>query len=254
MSAVSQHFACLLVHGLNGSPYDFHELADYLHTYDIATENVLLPGHDIPHEQAANFGWDDWLQAASERFDSLAQRYDRVAIVGHSMGGALALTIAEQNPRVCALVTLCAPVETRPGLLPLVEVGRHIFPYFPIFLEDIRDPIERRTYRRRKVTLWGAVAPLHTLLQALPDVRENLESVMCPTLIVAARNDHVVPARDGRYVFNHIGAPDKELLVLERSWHVVTRDVERHVVADRVAAFLTRVRKELMPPAIEAEN
>ena len=233
--------ACLLVHGLNGSPYDMKDLATHLQQHGIAAETVLLPGHDIHHRPAARFGWDDWLGAVRQRFDDLAQRHEKVTIVGHSLGGALAISVAAHDPRVAAIATLCAPMELYPGLHSLLNVSRHITPYFPIFREDISDRVERTTYRRRKVTNMIPIAPLRTLLRALPAVRVALTRITCPVLVIAARNDHVVPMRDGLFVYQHIGSPDKELVILDRSWHMVTRDVEREAVATNVTAFLLRV-------------
>jgi carboxylesterase len=88
------------------------------------------------------------------------------------------------------------------------------------------------------VTQWVSLAPLHTLLQVLPALRQELPKVQCPTLLIAARNDHIVPVRDSYITYNAISARQKQLFVLERSWHVVTRDVERHIVTDHILRFL----------------
>ncbi|HKD74238.1 MAG TPA: alpha/beta fold hydrolase, partial [Ktedonobacterales bacterium] len=192
--------------------------------------------------------WQDWLHAAMERFDQLARRYHHVAVVGHSMGGALALTLAARDRRVAGIATLCAPAEMHPALPPLVRIGRHVVPYIPIISEDISDRVERRLYRQRKMAIWAPVAPIHTLMEALPRVRAELAQVICPALVVAARRDHVVPMRDGLFVHQNIGSADKELIILERSWHVVMRDVERENISTRILAFLDRLTHR--PPGV----
>ncbi len=236
--------ACLLLHGLYGSPYDFKDFALHLQQHGIAPHNLALPGHDIHHRQAARFGWQDWLHAAAERFDQLAKRYRHVAVVGHSMGGALALALAARDRRVAGIATLCAPMELHRALPSLVRIGKHVIPYIPILSEDISDRAERRLYRQRKVSLWAPVAPIHTLLQALPRLRADLAHIACPALVVAARRDHVVPMRDSLFVHKHIGSAEKELVILERSWHVVMRDVERESVAARIMTFLERLTRK----------
>lgn len=234
--------ACLLVHGLNGLRYDFDEIAVQLQARGYGAAQVLLPGHEVHHRVASNYGWDDWTAEVQQQFDALAQRYRRVVVIGHSMGGALALHLATREPRVTAVAALCAPTALHAGLVPVVRLGRYLMPFIPVFREDISDPWERHTYRRRKVTQWVSLAPLHTLLQVLPALRQDLHRVQCPTLLIAARNDHVVPVHDAYIIYNAISARHKQLFVLERSWHVVTRDVERDIVTDHILHFLEGLR------------
>lgn len=234
--------ACLLVHGLNGIRYDFDDIAAHLRTEGFATEQVLLPGHEVHAHVARKFGWRDWTRAVQEHFNHLAARHRRVVVIGHSMGGALALHLAAREPRVAAVAALCAPTALHPGLMPIIRFSRRVLPYMPVVREDIRDPVERRAYRHHKVSQWVSLAPLHTLLQELPAVRASLPQVQCPTLLIGARNDHVVPIRDAYIIYNSIGSRHKQLFVLERSYHVVTRDVEREIVTDHIMAFLERMR------------
>jgi len=241
---LSPAIVCLLVHGLNGIRYDFDEIAQVLRAHGYAADQLLLPGHEVHAREARQYGWDDWAAALQTRFEELLTQYARVVVIGHSMGGSLALSLAERDPRVTALVSLCAPTHLHASLVPIVRLGRYVLPYLPIMREDISDRAERHTYRRRKTSQWMTLAPLHTLLQVLPLVRENLGRVHCPTLVVAARNDHVVPVRDAYTIFERIATPHKQLVILEKSWHVVTRDVESDLVAEHILHFLHHLDAE----------
>jgi carboxylesterase len=242
MDSPPQDVAVLLVHGLNGLRYDFDDVAAHLRTQGYAAEQVLLPGHEVHARVAINYGWQDWTQAVAEHFNDMAGRYRRVVVVGHSMGGALALHLAARDHRVAAVATLCAPAMLHPGLFPLVRFARYLMPFMPILREDISDPRERRMYRSRKVSQWVSVAPMHTLLAVLPALRDDLAHVCCPTLVMGARNDHVVPLRDAAIIYYGIASRRKKIIVLNRSWHVVTRDVERHIVTDHLVNFLATMR------------
>ncbi len=242
MNVSESPIACLLIHGLNGSPYDFHELELLLSRNNYVVENMLLPGHDIHHFEAIRFGWKDWYGAVQRHFEKLSLRHKQIVLIGHSMGGSLALKLAAQIPTIAGIVSLCAPTELHQSLYPIVRFGRYILPYFPILREDIRDSAERQHYRKHKITQWAAMAPLHTLLLALPELRADLPKIHCPALIIGARNDHVVPLRDAHYIYSHISSPDKDLIILNQSWHVVTRDVEQGVVESQVKAFLSHIQ------------
>lgn len=230
--------ACLLLHGINGSPYDLEGLAEHLRGRGIAAHTILLPGHQVDARAARAYGWEQWLESAQAAFDDLARDHRRVSVLGHSMGAALGLSLAARDERVAALVALCPPVAVHPAWLPLVSVSHHVLPFLPKIYEDIRGHRERWEYMKRPHPYIVAARPLLSLLRALPDVRASIPQVRCPTLVMAARHDHVVPARDGEFVYRHLGSATKEFVMLEYSWHIVTHDIERRLVFDRVTSFL----------------
>ncbi|MBA3825120.1 MAG: alpha/beta fold hydrolase, partial [Ktedonobacterales bacterium] len=123
--------ACLLVHGLNGIRYDFDEIAQVLQDHGYATDQLLLPGHEVHAREARQFGWNDWSDALRDRFEEMLKQHARVVVIGHSMGGSLALSLAERDPRVAALVSLCAPTHLHASLVPIVRLGRYVLPYLP---------------------------------------------------------------------------------------------------------------------------
>lgn len=240
MAAGDTSPAALLVHGFNGEPLDMEELEEHLRGLGFATHNLLLPGHGARVQDLARRTWRDWEEAVAAATTRLLDRHARVVLIGHSMGGALSLHTAANEPRVAGVAALCPPLRMHPGEVPIVAVGRHVTPYLPTFREDVRDPGARVRYARRAYR-WTPLPAVHSFFSALPVLREELERVRCPTLIVCARHDHVVPARDGMEIFERLGAADKDLLVLDQSYHVITKDVERHIVFERVGAFTTRV-------------
>ena len=81
------------------------------------------------------------------------------------------------------------------------------------------------------------LGPLASFIRALPDVRHHLTKVTCPALIVCARHDHVVPARDGIEAFSRLGSVQKQLLILARSFHAVLHDVEQELVECTIESF-----------------
>jgi carboxylesterase len=59
--------------------------------------------------------------------------------------------------------------------------------------------------------------------------------------VICARHDHVVPARDGLLTFALLGSSEKELLILEHSYHEVLHDVEQSLVEERICRFCIRL-------------
>ena len=228
---------CLLMHGFNGEPLDMDELASELRAAGFATRLLLLPGHGTTARDFAAHGWDDWLAAAREAAAEARRSHDVVFVVGHSLGAALALAVAANNQEIAGVVALCPPTRLNPRLGRLAARLRDIVPYIPSWGEDVRDRLGARRRYARNAYRWTALRTIHSLFKALPGLRASLPAVRCPALVIAARHDHVVPARDGAEAFALLSSERKELVILDRSFHAVTKDVERHDVFQRTVRF-----------------
>ncbi|HEX6818805.1 MAG TPA: alpha/beta fold hydrolase [Ktedonobacterales bacterium] len=241
---------CILVHGFNGEPVDMCELEASLAARGFATTTLLLPGHGTSVRDFAAARWEHWADAVNAEVRAALARGERVIPIGHSMGGALAFAAAEREPGVAGVVALCAPIALDTG--PRGSATRRyrwLPPYVLSLGDDVRDRVGvRRRYERHAYRL-VPLATARSLFDALPAVRDLLPAVTCPTLLIYARNDHVVPLKDGIAAYKCIGAQDKQLAVLPRSFHAVTKDVERHLVCERVTAFCERLRAAALPPA-----
>jgi carboxylesterase len=188
----------------------------------------------------------DWSGAVEGAARELLREYRRLLVLGHSMGAALALHLAAREARVAGVAALTPPLRMFPGQFEFAARMRHVLPYLPTIREDVYDPGARLRYDRRAYH-WTPLAAAHSLFSRLPQLRGELAHVHCPALIVVARKDHVVPAGDGIEIFRRLGTNDRELLVLERSYHVVMKDVEREEVFARVEAFAQRVATQPAP-------
>src|SRR5437763_4019418 len=113
-------------------------------------------------------------------------------------------------------------------------------PFTPLVLRvrvDVRDPDARRRYTR-DVYHWTPMQPVASMLQFLPTLRAELPQVTAPALIMISIHDHVVPARDGREIYRHIGSKEKHLVTFYRSYHVIMKDYDREEVLAKTTAFI----------------
>lgn len=228
----------LLIHGLNGSLHDMEELADFLASRGMIAENMLLPGHGLHVRELMPLGWTDWAEAVYSELRSLKQRCDIVFLVGHSLGGALALHVAAHE-EVGGVVAMCAPLHLHPMTRYAVRFAKYITPLLPTLREDVRDPEARRRYTR-DVYRWTPMRPVESMLQFLPTLRSELPGITVPALVMTSIHDHVVPARDGREIYRQLGSREKHLVTFHRSYHVITKDHDRDEVFTKTYAFIRR--------------
>ena len=102
-----------------------------------------LPGHgtrwqDADHAPAGT----DWYGEVERAFDDLRGRCDQVFVMGLSMGGTLALRLAEQRPDEVAGLVLVNPsvLTQRKDVSCLLPVLRLVVPAFPGIGSDIKKP------------------------------------------------------------------------------------------------------------------
>jgi carboxylesterase len=121
--------AALLIHGFPGSPAEIRPLAQAIHDAGWTARGMLLPGFGAQIETLPERTIREWLDAVREEYFTLRQRHETVALVGYSMGAALAITLAAQvDPKPEALVLL-APFWTLDGWLwKMLPALRILFP------------------------------------------------------------------------------------------------------------------------------
>jgi carboxylesterase len=89
--------AALLLHGLVGTPAEMRPLAEQLHQMGWTVDVPLLPGHGSEIDRLFETGADAWAAKVRESLDRLCAAHSPVVVVGHSVGGALALQIVAEH-------------------------------------------------------------------------------------------------------------------------------------------------------------
>jgi carboxylesterase len=75
-----------------------------------------------------------------------------------------------------------------------------------------------------------------------------LAELDCPLLVIHAREDEITRLTSVQALFAALPQQDKELAVLENSYHMVTIDNDRHEVAALLERFVKRVSAGLDVP------
>ncbi len=208
---------------------------------------VRLAGHGTTPEDLARTGWRDWLASAERGLAALRATAPRTVVVGMSLGSLLALVLAAaRRQHVAGIVCAGTPLrlaDRRTALLRSLQwlpPLRRRFAVLPKGGRDISDPVARAASRTYDVMPLPAVLELLALRRV---ARRALRDVMQPALLLHGRHDHNAPVSNVALLRRRLGSPHVESHVLERSWHVVTEDVERDLVAQLTIAFLERLER-----------
>jgi carboxylesterase len=231
------HVGVLLLHGLTGSTASMRPWGDYLAAQGYTVSAPRLPGHGTTWQELNTTRWADWYAEAERAFDDLRSRCDRVVVGGLSMGGALALGLAERRGDEVAGLVLVNPGLTNTNPARHVRhVLKHLVPSFPAIRNDIKKPgQDEHAYER---TPLKAAA---SLMDAWPELIRDLPKVTQPVVMYRSREDHIVDPASGRHVMTRVSSTDLTEHVLENSYHVATLDNDAELVFEGSAAFIERV-------------
>jgi carboxylesterase len=78
----------------------------------------------------------------------------------------------------------------------------------------------------------------HELLKLIRRVRRLLADLTCPLLIIHSTGDQTIAPDSAQYTYERAAFPDKELVTLHNSGHVITVDSEWKTVAEKTYAFI----------------
>jgi pimeloyl-ACP methyl ester carboxylesterase len=198
-----------------------------------------LPGHG----RSAGEGCDSieaYADTVMAFIDTLS--LENIVLIGHSMGGAIAQTLALRH---LSQLTALVLIGTSASLRVSDAILGQILPDFEQAIRTINQFAWAATTptqmvdRGRDLLAQTAPTVLHNDFSAcnLFDVRDQLSRISLPTLVVAGTEDKLTPPKNGRFLADHI--PQAQFTLLEGAGHMMMVEKPGETAA-AVALFLGR--------------
>jgi carboxylesterase len=210
----------LLCHGFTGSPQSLRPWAEYLAQAGLSVSLPRLPGHGTTWQEMARTRWEDWYAEVDRAFNDLQGRCDELFVMGLSMGGCLALRLAEtRGPAVRGLVLVNPSLTADTKLILLAPVVKLFVRSLKGIASDISKPgADEVGYDRVPVR---AAATLPGLWRA---TQRHLADLTQPILAYHSVTDHVVGPASMKLLRQAVPAGQLEVRDLAGSYHVATLD------------------------------
>jgi carboxylesterase len=233
----------VLSHGFTGSPQSLRPWAEHLAAAGLTVRLPRLPGHGTRWQDLNDTRWPDWYGEVERAFDDLRGRCRQVFAMGLSMGGTLALRLAQQRPDEVAGLVLVNPslATERKDVKYALPVLHRIVPALAGIASDIRKPGSTELAYART-----PLKAMHSLSRLWPLVAADLGRVTAPVLLFRSRVDHVVEPLSGRLLREGARSTEVTEVILEESYHVATLDNDAPVI---FAGSLEWVRQHTSAPA-----
>jgi carboxylesterase len=233
MSAAGDEHGVLVLHGFTATPHSMRGLAEAFAAAGYTVELPLLPGHGTSIEDMEATAWADWAKAVEATYAGLAARVADVIVVGLSMGGTLAATLAVEHPEIIGAVLVNPLIEAPdPDLLAALQaMAAAGETRIEGIGSDIADPDST------ELSYAGTpIAPLVSLLEHTVTLPDRLGDLRCPVLLLTSAQDHVVAPSSSDVLAARAAGP-VERVALERSYHVATLDFDKDLIERRTVDF-----------------
>lgn len=216
----------LMVHGFTGSPFSMRPWGEYLAEHGLTVVGPRLPGHGTRWQEMNLTRWQDWYGEAERGFDRLRSACEQVFVMGLSMGGTLALRLAEERgDDVAGVVTVNPSLLTLRRDAKLLPLLANVVPSIKAIGDDIKKPgVTEHAYDRTPLRAAVSLAHLWKVTAA------DLGKVTQPLLTFRSAEDHIVEAANGRLLLSAVGSDDVREVVLEDSYHVATLDHDAELI------------------------
>ncbi len=240
--------AVLLLHGFTSTPASMTPWAAHLAADGFRVRVPLLPGHGTSWKNMNRTRWTDWYAEVSRALDDLLILGQPVFVAGLSMGGCLALRLAEERPRDVSGLMLVNPSVLDPAKrLFAAPVLKHLIGSVAGIKSDIKKPgVVEEGYDR------VPLRALDSLRRLWKVTRADLGRVRCPVVVHRSAVDHVVPALSGHTVVQQVASLDVTEHVLADSYHVAVLDHDAERIFDDSSAWMRRLLRDppdVVPPS-----
>lgn len=233
-SADGGRIGVLLSHGFTGSPASMTPWGKHLAEEGYTVRVPRLPGHGTTWKDMNRTRWDQWYAELDTALTELQSRCDKVVVAGLSMGGCLALRLAQQRPADVDALSLVNPAINLARFdVKLVPALQWIVPGMPGIGNDIKKPGgDEVGYDKTPLKA------LASQLKMWKDVRANLGKVTQPLIMFRSDEDHVVDITSKDLILAGVSSTVKEFVELKDSFHVATLDNDAPMIFERTSAFI----------------
>lgn len=246
--------AILMIHGIFGSPNQFSDMSEFFFHKGYTTQTILLPGHGGSTKDFADsrmYMWHGYVKLCVEK---LKDKYKKVVLIGHSMGGLLSIDMAA-NFGVDAIVLIGTPtsINTTPSAVNLrkkitnkdsnLNINEEkLFLYKkPSIDVDIQE--YAKAYSVNAPRLWESLSwskPLLDLVDMCKNVSNLLPNINIPVMICQSKSDDTIGKSSFEELALGLNRTITEIVLLKDSTHSHFTRAERALLITRIENFLER--------------
>lgn len=166
-------------------------------------------------------------------------KIDRATLIGHSDGGTISLYFASQRPeQVTSLITVAAHIFVEDPM----QAGMYAIQEAYECDDEFQDKLRRIHGEKTEAVFWGWRNGWMRSQNLSWDMRRQLQTIRCPTLVIQGANDEHATSQHAREIAKAIAG--SELWLEPEAGHMLPQEISE-VFNRRVSQFLKRYSKNV---------
>jgi len=217
----------VFIHGFMGSPRQFDSLADAVFRQGCSAAALLLPGHGGTAKDFASGTFENWQSHVDSEVGRVSREYENVWLVGHSMGGLLALNAAVKIAgNVRGVFLIASPFKISAFSLYAIKV--RIKQVFSTKSNPIRIAyLSVSSVKPSPSLIWHYAGPAAELKKLMSAARDNLPNVLAPVTAAYSSSDELTSPDSLEILKAELSVVAFEQVLLSDSLHAYYPEHER---------------------------
>jgi len=218
-----------------GSPRQFEYLSEAVQMSGYSVATPVLPGHGGTLREFSESKFEQWQEHVDTELERLASDYESIWLIGHSMGGLLALNACVKFSRqVRGVFTIACPFEFTRFSTKVVKAR---------LLQTFSSKIRSEYFIGNSIPLspslvWRIRKPAAEVKKLMLSTRENLPRVRAPVMAVYSSYDEVTSICSIDILKSALSNTHFEYLLLNESLHAFYPKHEREMIKNALLQFL----------------
>ncbi|MDP1845899.1 MAG: alpha/beta fold hydrolase [Candidatus Moranbacteria bacterium] len=228
----------LLFHGWSSPPDEFLSLAKYLNSFGYTVSAPLLAGHGTKPEDLLGVTWQEWMQDSQKYLGDLKKQTPRIFVGGISMGGNLAMLLAEDE-NVAGVITMGASVKFH--FQVLVKIGLFFMGLTKTYRKKYYPPWVRKKMGKHDVYPYYPVKSAKEVVKLAEYTQNNLSKIRKPILIMQSTTDHLVSHKSPKMIYDGVNSEVKNIFWAEKAYHVFINGEGKEKAFEKIREFISRI-------------
>lgn len=227
--------AVLLLHGFTGNTSDVRQLGRFLQKKGMTSYAINYEGHAEHPEKITGSSPFVWFKQALEAYDFLADKgYDNIFVAGVSLGGVIALKLAEQR-EVTGIGTIASPMFMKDTRTLHEQFIVYAEKYLKMFEQKSPEEIEKEIASFKQTSVFDDINAF------INTARGNLENINVPLFVAQSKKDKVINPESANIIFNESGTDEKVIKWYNDGGHVLTIDNSKEELFEDIYSFMEQL-------------